>query len=376
MLVRLVILHFDSVTKGLAVAWDTVGMGSKVRCRLQQSIALRTEAGHRITSAAASASTALHRRVRVMLSSVSSCNCRGRVPERVRLGSQPCSAYPFGRPDATHAHVPLPSQALYRVSESSLGLLRGCAPCMAVQPVGTVRPDQSEEAHYPGAAFVPPSAAAAAAGKPSPLATRGADESDMMQPPQSAAVRQVMPPTGPRPPAWGDDREHSHAGGRGPAAWGTHPSSFDASEPLAAESLVDPLAENGGSPGSNGDSAGSNGTSSNGGGSGGSEESGSKPAWVDPEDDPSVSDLHSERELDPPELWVRSQQRAGSGSQQQGQEELDAQQQQSDAQQQEQGQERNSNQQAGEGHQSGKGSSARSNVVAAPRRTFYTVRGR
>ena len=194
------------------------------------------------------------------------------------------------------------AQAMYRVSEPTLGLLRGCAPCMAAQPVGTLRPDQSEGAHYPGAAFEPRQPPLQ---RPPPL-TRGADESDVMQPPASRAGAQVMPPTGPRPRVGPDDREHSHAGGRGPAAWGTHPD----------DGLVD-------------------------------------------EDHPSVSDLYSERELDPPELWVRSQQ-----------------QQQQQAAEQQAAAEPAAGQGSGDEQASGGGGGkrVRSNVVPAPRRTYHTHR--
>lgn len=214
---------------------------------------------------------------------------------------------------------------MYRVSEPTLGLLRGCAPCMAAQPVGTLRPDLSEGAHYPGAAFEP---AQPPLQRPPPL-MRGADESDVMQPPASRAGAQVMPPTGPRPRGAGvDDREHSHAGGRGPAAWGTHPD----------DGLVD-AAEG---PGSSFESG-----------------SGSTPSLVD-EDHPSVSDLHSERELDPPELWVRSQQ----------------QQQQQGAAEQQAASEPAAGQGSGDEQDSGDGAGKRvqSNVVAAPRRTYHTLR--
>lgn len=188
---------------------------------------------------------------------------------------------------------------MYRVSEPTLGLLRGCAPCMAAQPVGTLRPDLSEGAHYPGAAFEPRQPDS----RPPPL-TRGADESDVMQPPASQAGAQVMPPTGPRPRVGPDDREHSHAGGRGPAAWGTHHD----------DGLVD-------------------------------------------EDHPSVSDLNSERELDPPELWVRSQQQQQAPEQQAAAEPT-------------------AGQGSGDGQEprGGDGKRVHSNVVPAPRRTYHTQR--
>lgn len=124
---------------------------------------------------------------------------------------------------------------MYRVAEASLGLLRGCAPCMAAQPVGTLLPDRSEELHA--------------------MSSQG-DMSDAMQP--RAGGGSLAP--------W-DDREHSHAGGRGPAAY-------------------DYAVQHG--------------------------------ATKDSVDDPLISDLHSERELDPPELRLRPSDGNGSAPEVEG----------------------------------------------------------
>ncbi len=159
---------------------------------------------------------------------------------------------PFhGHPDPGHARAltplraPRAAQAMYRVAGPSLGLLRGCAPCMAAQPVGTLLPDRSEEAHV----------SALQGGQPG-------DMSDAMQP------RPPRPGGSPLAP-W-DDREHSHAGGRGPVAYHQeHPDDGDA---LGGDAPPPPW----------GDSA-----------------------YRDSLDDPLVSDLHAEQELDPPELRLR-----------------------------------------------------------------------